>query len=138
MVRIHLWLYIVNIDQITDQLTIDVVASKLENLKGGTVTFRATASGINTNNDIFRYQWMKRGSSDLPDKVLGVNGTMLTIPNVTESDEGQYYCTVTNEWNRSVESNDINFTVYGMYITYIYIYVYICDPICKTRHNGAY
>ena len=100
-----------------------VLPSKLEIVIGETVTFRATASSINTNNDIFRYQWMKRGSSHLPDKVLGVNGTMLTIPNVTESDEGQYYCTVTNEWDRSVESNDVNFTVYGMYI-YIYIYIY--------------
>ena len=39
---------------------------------------------------------------------------MLTIPRVLESDEGLYYCIVTNEWNRSVESDNINFTVYGM------------------------
>ena len=39
---------------------------------------------------------------------------MLTIPDVRESDEGLYYCIVTNEWGKSVESNYINFTVYGM------------------------
>jgi len=46
--------------------------------------------------------------------VLGVNGTVLTIPNVLESDNGQYYCTVTNEWNRSVESNNVTLATYGM------------------------
>ena len=40
--------------------------------------------------------------------------TELTIPNATESDEEQYYCVVTNEWGRSVESDDANFTLYGM------------------------
>ena len=117
MVRIHLWLCIINIDQITDQLTIEVLPSKLEILKGGTANFTAIASDINTNNDIFRYQWMKRGSNNLPDKVLGVNEAVLTIPNVTESDEGLYYCVVTNEWDRNVESNYVIFTVYGMYVS---------------------
>ena len=88
--------------------------SKLEIIRGGTARFIATASGINTNNDTFIYQWKKQGSNSLPNKVLGVYGTELTIPNVTESDEGLYYCVVTNEWDRSVESNDVNFTVYGM------------------------
>ena len=88
--------------------------SKRETVRGGIARFTATASGINTNGDTFGYQWKKRGSSSLPDKVLGVYGTELTIPNVTESDEGLYYCVVTNEWDRSVESNDVNFTVYGM------------------------
>ena len=58
------------------------------------------------------YQWRKR-DGDLPDKVSGVNREVLTIPNVAESDEGQYYCIVTNEWGRSVESNDGSLTVEG-------------------------
>ena len=63
------------------------------------------------------YQWKKRGSdSRLPDKVLGVSGEILTIPNALESDEGQYYCIVTNQWNRSVKSNEVTLTVEGMYI----------------------
>ena len=79
--------------------------------KGGRATFTATASGINMNN--FMYQWRKRGSDRLPDKVSGVDGTILIIPNVIESDEGQYYCIVTNEWGRSEESNDATLTVEG-------------------------
>ena len=64
------------------------------------------------------YQWSKR-DGDLPDKVLDVNEEVLTIPNAIESDEGQYYCIVSNEWDRSVESNDGSLTVEG---TYIYTY----------------
>ena len=58
------------------------------------------------------YQWRKR-DGDLPDKALDINGEVLTIPNVIESDEGQYYCIVSNEWGRSVESNDGSLTVEG-------------------------
>ena len=61
------------------------------------------------------YQWRKRGG-DLPDKVSGVNREILTIPNVIESDEGQYYCIVSNEWGRSVESNDATLIVQGVAI----------------------
>ena len=81
----------------------------------GTVQFFCTASGINLNN--FMYQWRKRGSNSLPDKVLGADATILTIPNLIVSDEGQYYCIVTNEWGRSVESNDARLTVEGIHIT---------------------
>ena len=47
--------------------------------------------------------------------MLGVNGEILTIPNVLESDEGQYYCIVTNEWNRNVESDEVTLAVFGMF-----------------------
>ena len=73
--------------------------------------FTATASGINMNN--FMYQWRKRGSNSLPDKVSVVDGTFLMIPNLIKSDEGQYYCIVTNEWHQSEESNDVTLTVEG-------------------------
>ena len=79
--------------------------------EGGTATFTATASGINMNN--FMYQWRKRGSDGLPDKMLGVDGPILIIPNLIESDEGQYYCIVTNEWDRFVKSKDVSLTVEG-------------------------
>ena len=46
--------------------------------------------------------------------MLGVNGTMLTIPSTAESDEGQYYCIVTNEWNHSVKSDDVTLVIHGM------------------------
>ena len=82
--------------------------------KGQNITLSATASGVSTNKSNFIYQWRKRDSSSLPDKVSGVNGRVLTIPNVNESDSGLYYCTVTNEWDRSLESADVLLTVFGM------------------------
>jgi len=95
-------------------LTISVSPSSLLIGKGTTAQIIATANGISTDESNLIYQWMKRGSNSLPDKVSGVNGTILRIPNVTNSDEGQYYCIVTNEWGTSVESDDITLTVYGM------------------------
>ena len=94
------------------------VTTHLVSNRGKTAQFTAIASGINENN--FMYQWRKR-SNDLPDKVLGVNGTTLTIPDVTKHDGGQYYCIVTNEWDRSVESNDGTLIVSGMLIVMINI-----------------
>ena len=41
----------------------------------------------------------------------------LVISNLIKSDGGQYYCIVTNEWGRSVESNDVILTVEGTYST---------------------
>ena len=74
----------------------------------------ATASGISTNQINFTYQWRKRDSNNFPDKVSGVNGSVLIIPNVTESDSGLYYCVVTNEWDRSMESANVKLAVFGM------------------------
>ena len=79
----------------------------------GTVQFTATASGVNMKR--FEYQWRKRGNS-LPRKVSGVNGAVLTIPNLVESDEGVYYCTVTNQWGNSVRSDDVNLSIIGTYV----------------------
>ena len=45
---------------------------------------------------------------------MNVDGEVLTIPNALESDEGQYYCIVTNEWSRSVESNNVTLSTFGM------------------------
>ena len=98
----------------TDQLIVSVIPNHKAVVIGGTADFTATASGISTDSNTFIYQWKRRDGSNLPDKVSGLNGTMLTIPNVTESDEGLYYCIVTNEWSSSMESNDVDLTVYGM------------------------
>ena len=76
------------------------------------------ATGKSTAENNFIYQWMKKDSV-LSNKVSGVNGSVLTIPNVLESDEGQYYCIVTNEWDRSVESNHVTLAVFGkLYSSY--------------------
>ena len=95
-----------------DQLVITISPNNLIIGKDKPAEFTATASGINMNS--FIYLWKKRNSNSLPDKVSEVNGTVLTIPDCNKSDEGQYYCIVTNEWNRSVESDNANLTVFGM------------------------
>ena len=95
----------------TDQLAITSVA--LNNTlfgKGESAEVIASASGI----DKLRYLWKKRGIDKLPNKVLGENTQHLIIPKLDESDEGQYYCVVTNVWNRSMESKNVTLTIYGM------------------------
>ena len=103
--------------------------------KGETVQFTATASGIGT----LRYQWSKRGADKLPDKVLGDDTLVLTIPNIDKSDEGQYYCIVSNTWNRSVESNHVNLTIYGMYVISFILYdgAFITGPPIIVTHPSS-
>ena len=105
----------------TDQLSISTTPPRLTVNEGDTAQLNATASGININN--FVYQWRKRGSSSLPNKVTGINGTILTIPNAHDSDEGNYVCIVTNEWGSSVRSNNIMLTVTGMYMWQYSLYL---------------
>ena len=107
---IHMYIYGI----FTDNLSISIESKNLVIGKGNTAYFNATASGVSTDKSNFMYQWRKKGSNSFPDKVSGINGPVLTIPSVAESDEGQYYCTVTNEWSRSVESDDATLIVYGM------------------------
>ena len=94
-----------------DQLVITISPNNLMIGSKTTAQFTATASGINMNN--FRYQWRKRGSNSLPDKVSGVKGRVLIIPDCNKSDEGEYFCIVTNEWNRSVESDNTILSIFG-------------------------
>ena len=93
-------------------MTISVTPSSVEIIEKETAQFSATADGINNMN--FMYRWKKRGSNLLPTKVSGVNETLFTIPDLRISDQGDYYCTVTNEWNRMVESDDVILNVKGM------------------------
>ena len=73
------------------------------------------------------YQWMKRGSDSFPEKVSGVNRDVITIPNVLETDEGHYYCIVTNEWGRSVQSDDVILAVEGTYAWQCYVSKGLCS-----------
>ena len=98
-----------------DQLSISITEN-LEIAENETAQLIAKADGISTGVNNFKYQWGKRDSNSFPDKVSGVNTSVLTVPNVVESDEGQYYCIVTNEWGNSVESNNATLTVFGTYI----------------------
>ena len=100
----------------TDLLSI-TITENLVIAENKTAQLTAMANGISTGVNNFKYQWRKRDSDSFPDKVSGVNTSVLTIPNVVESDGGQYYCIVTNEWDRSGESNSATLTVFGTYIT---------------------
>ena len=102
-----------------DQLTISIMPDELVIGKGTIANFTAMASGINTSESNFMYQWSKRDSDSLPDKVSGVNEGVLTIPNVTEFDGGRYYCNVTNEWGTSVRSDEVSLSIFGMLQLYI-------------------
>ena len=108
----------------TDQLFINVTPTSSIVGEGATAIFTATASGINNEN--FIYQWKKKGNGNLLIDVLEGNGTVLRIHNSIKSDEGQYCCNVTNEWGRSVKSNDVTLTVTGMYWLKLYACMYVC------------
>lgn len=78
--------------------------------EGETARFTATIRGVSETN---YFVWRKRGNGTLVDKALGVNETELIIPHLNTSDEGEYYCTVTNEWDRSMESSTIILMIKG-------------------------
>ena len=94
-------------------LTTKILHEKVDIGKGKTASLTVMATGISTKENNFKYQW-KRNDTSFPDKVSNINESMLIIPNVSESDAGQYYCIVTNEWDRSVDSEYVTLTVYGM------------------------
>ena len=93
-------------------MTISITTNNLVIDEGRTAQFNATASGINEIN--FVYHWRKRGNDNFPNNVSGVNGTVLTILDLSIYNQGNYYCTVTNEWGRSVESNNVTLIVEGI------------------------
>ena len=101
-----------------DNLTIiSVIPDNLLIAEGKTAQFNIRTYSIAA----VRYQWHKRGINALPEKVLGTNTSVLIIPNLNKSDGGQYYCVVTNKWNRSEQSDDVILTVYGMLVDTTFI-----------------
>ena len=103
--------------------------------EGATAIFTATASGINKEN--FKYQWKKRDNNSVSSEVSGVNGIVLMIPNSLESDEGQYYCNVTNEWGRSVKSNDVTLTVIGKWLKFVVEKLYVLTIIITLHYRWS-
>ena len=57
------------------------------------------------------FSWC-RVNGNVPSRLIGQNGDILTIPRVTPHDVGDYYCIVKKE-NISVESNTAIITVNG-------------------------
>ena len=102
---------IISISGAVDMLFINATSSNF--LKNETETAQLTVLADGVRKENFVYEW-KVKNKDLPDKVIGVNGTVLTIPDLVKSDEGEYYCTVSNQWGRSMESNTITLTVSGI------------------------
>ena len=101
-------------------MTVSVAPSSVELNEKETAQFNATADGINKLN--FVYKWKKRGSNFPPTKVSSVFKALFTIPDLRISDQGDYYCTVTNEWNRMVESYDVILKVKGKYAVSYCVY----------------
>jgi len=75
-----------------------------------TAHLSVTATGINEID--FVYEWKKK-NNDVPLKVSRKNQKVLSIPNLLESDEGIYFCTVINRWNQSAVSSGIHLVVQG-------------------------
>ena len=84
--------------------------------EGGTAQFNVTAIGTGE----LMYQWKKRNANRLPEKVLGEDTSVLRIPNLDKSDEGLYYCIVTNTFNNITMSDNITLTVYGRFVNTSY------------------
>ena len=78
-----------------------------------------------TGEETLTYQWRRRGAKQFPDKALCRDTKELIIPEVDRSDEGEYYCIVSNISNITMESDNIKLTTYGMLIVYTYQQVLI-------------
>ena len=71
--------------------------------EGDRVMLTTIAEG--PGSDQFTYQWKKMGSNSFTRRrASGEDTTQLVITSVTTSDRGSYYCIVTNQWGRMVES----------------------------------
>ena len=78
-----------------------------------------------TGKETLTYQWSRRGAGRFPDKALCRNTKELIIPEASRSDEGVYYCIVSNISNITVESDNVKLTTYGMLLVYVYQQVLI-------------
>jgi len=74
-----------------------------------TAMFTTTVRGVGVKN--FMYQWRHNGRS-----INGSNGSVLIIPNVMESDSGEYVCIVTNQYGDVDTSNKVTLMVKSMLI----------------------
>ena len=96
----------------SDKLSINVMQNNVVLNESDDAKLVITASGVNKKN--FTYRWNKKGRrASIPKKASGIHRNMLMIPDLRESDEGNYFCTVTNEWGSNARSDDITLNVQG-------------------------
>ena len=105
----------------TGQFTVTVTCNNSLVAEGKTAKLAINTTGEGT----LTYRWRRRGAGWFPDKALCRDTKALIIPEVDRSDEGEYYCIVSNISNITVESDNIELTTYGMLIVYIYQQVFI-------------
>ena len=85
------------------QITVTLSAQSIEVTQ--TVVFTAAVSGVGP----FNYQW-QRGNGN----ITGEIGATFTIYDVSESDQANYSCYVSNNYGDSAVSNIVTFQVTSM------------------------
>ena len=116
---------------ISDPLTIIQPPENFLVRDGGTLMLTVTAQG--PGHDNFTYQWKKMGTNSLPSRASGVDTKQLVIRSVTTSDKGSYYCTVTNQWGRMMESMRTAVKILGWCFPYGFV-----DYYSKMANFGYY
>lgn len=71
-----------------------------------TVSFQCTANHLDA-----QYLWEMENQT-ITNRALGVNSSILVIPNLAVSDAGRYRCTVSDR-NRNISSSYANLTISG-------------------------
>ena len=74
-----------------------------------TAIFTAMVTGLGP----FSFQWQKEGRN-----VTGETGSMFVIYNISQSDQANYSCYVSNNYGDSVTSNNTSLQVTSMHLTY--------------------
>ena len=86
----------------TDYIIINQHPQNITLGKGNTLSLTVIASGPESKQ--FKYQWKKMNSNSFPTLARGLNTSNLIIPLVSASDNGSYYCVVTNPWGNTETS----------------------------------
>ena len=74
-----------------------------------TVIFTATVTGLGP----FSFQWQKEGRN-----ITGETGSTFVIYNISQNDQANYSCYVSNNYGDSVISNNMSLQVTSMHLTY--------------------
>ena len=86
--------------------------------EGDNTKFICSATGVGF--DDFKYQWFLNN-----DPIPGHNTSTLIVTSVSESNTGDYTCSVLNPFGGIGRSNNSVALSFGTYTVDIYIYIYI-------------